>query len=93
MRTDGMRQVGMLMLLLVCAMVYSQDRGAAREASVFTGETVDVPPFYLWTPGSHGPRGRHRGDIVLVAVKIFTSPHDPGNRRRVDVGLALGDKI
>jgi hypothetical protein len=45
MRTDDMRLVGMLVLLLVCPMVYSQDKGAAREASVFTGGTVDVPPF------------------------------------------------
>jgi hypothetical protein len=57
MRTDGMRLVGILVLLLVCPMVYSQDRGAAREGFVFTGGTVDVPPFYLWTPGSHNPEG------------------------------------
>ena len=42
----------MLVLLFVCPAAYTQE--SPQEASVFTGWTFDVAPFYLWIPALDG---------------------------------------
>lgn len=54
MKTYGMLFIVMLMLVLACSPVHSQDREASQEASSFTGWTFDVAPFYLWIPALDG---------------------------------------
>jgi hypothetical protein len=55
MRTYGMLLGGMLvLLLLICPAAYSQGGGASQEASLVTGWTFDVAPFYLWLPALDG---------------------------------------
>ena len=46
-----------LLLLLICPFAYGQDREAAQEASLFTGWTFDVAPFYLWLHALDGEVG------------------------------------
>lgn len=54
MRTHGIPLIAVLMLVLACSPVHSQDRETSQEASLFTGWTFDVAPFYLWIPALDG---------------------------------------
>ena len=57
----------LVLMLFVCPAAYSQDQGASPEASLFTGWTSDVAPFYLWIPALDGEvtvRG-HAADVDL----------------------------
>jgi hypothetical protein len=59
MKTYGMLFIVMLMLILACSPVHSQDREASQEVSFFTGWTFDVALFYLWIPALDGTTTVH----------------------------------